>query len=85
MSQIENIHVIWLPGQACTGCTVSLLNASHPSLLDLLTGFIPQAAGVTLDYHATIMLPWRARPKDEEEFWLRWLAWIDEVDCGILK
>ncbi len=58
MSGIENIHVIWLPGQACTGCTVSLLNASHPSVLDLLTGFIPQAAGVTLDYHATIMLPW---------------------------
>ena len=58
MSEIERIHVVWLPGQACTGCTVSLLNASHPSVLDLLTGFIPQAAGVTLDYHATIMLPW---------------------------
>ncbi len=58
MSEIEKIHVIWLPGQACTGCTVSLLNATHPSLVDLLTGFIPQAAGVTLDYHATIMLPW---------------------------
>jgi hydrogenase small subunit len=58
MSEIDKIHVIWLPGQACTGCTVSLLNASHPSVLDLLTGFIPQAEGVTLDYHATIMLPW---------------------------
>ena len=58
MSEIKNIHVIWLPGQACTGCTVSLLNASHPNLLDLLTGFIPQATGVTLDYHATVMLPW---------------------------
>jgi hydrogenase small subunit len=58
MSEIDKIHVIWLPGQACTGCTVSLLNASHPNLLDLLTGFIPQAAGVTLDYHATVMLPW---------------------------
>jgi hydrogenase small subunit len=58
MSEPENIHVIWLPGQACTGCTVSLLNASHPNVLDLLTGFIPQAAGVTLDYHATIMAPW---------------------------
>lgn len=55
---IENLHVIWLPGQACTGCTVSFLNASHPSVLDLLTGFIPPAAGVTLDYHATIMVPW---------------------------
>jgi len=58
MSEPEHIHVIWLPGQACTGCTVSLLNASHPNLLDLLTGFIPQATGVTLDYHATIMAPW---------------------------
>jgi Ni,Fe-hydrogenase I small subunit len=45
MSEPKNIHVIWLPGQACT-------------VLDLLTGFIPQAAGVTLDYHATIMAPW---------------------------
>jgi hydrogenase small subunit len=58
MTEIDKIHVIWLTGQACTGCTVSLLNASHPNLLDLLTGFIPQAAGVTLDYHATVMLPW---------------------------
>jgi hydrogenase small subunit len=58
MSNFHKIHIIWLPGQACTGCTVSLLNASHPNVLDLLTGFIPQSAGVTLDYHATIMLPW---------------------------
>lgn len=58
MTEPDNIHVIWLPGQACTGCTVSLLNASHPNVLDLLTGFIPQAAGVTLDYHPTIMAPW---------------------------
>jgi len=54
----EKIHVIWLSGQACTGCTVSFLNATHPSLVDILTGFIPQAAGITLDYHQTIMLPW---------------------------
>jgi len=57
MSEIDNIHVVWLSGQACTGCTVSLLNATHPSLLDLLTGFLPPAKGITLDYHATIMLP----------------------------
>lgn len=54
----EKIHVIWLSGQACTGCTVSFLNATHPSVVDILTGFIPQAAGITLDYHQTIMLPW---------------------------
>ena len=58
MTEIQNIHVLWLSGQACTGCTVSFCNSSHPSLLDLLTGFIPQATGVSLDYHATIMTPW---------------------------
>jgi len=58
MSEVAHIHVIWLQGQGCTGCTVSLTNATHPSLVDLLTGFIPQAAGITLDFHQTIMLPW---------------------------
>ncbi len=58
MPSVDKIHLIWLQGQACTGCTVSFLNATHPSVLDLLTGFIPQATGITLDYHATIMAPW---------------------------
>ncbi|MFQ6126626.1 MAG: hydrogenase small subunit [Candidatus Heimdallarchaeota archaeon] len=55
---MSNIHVVWLQGQACTGCTVSFTNATHPSFTDLLTGFIPPAAGVTLDFHQTIMTPW---------------------------
>ena len=58
MSEIDKIHLIWLQGQACMGCTVSFLIATHPSVLDLLTGFIPQTTGITLDYHATIMAPW---------------------------
>ncbi len=56
--EIDRIHVIWLNGQACTGCSISFLNATHPSVVDLLTGFLPQAAGISLDYHETIMLPW---------------------------
>ncbi len=58
MVEITNIHVVWLQGQACTGCTVSFTNATHPSLADLLSGFIPQATGVTLDFHQTIMTSW---------------------------
>jgi hydrogenase small subunit len=54
----DQIHIVWLPGQACTGCTVSFLNATHPSVIDLLTGFLPQAADITLNYHSTIMLQW---------------------------
>lgn len=55
---IEKIHVVWLQGQGCTGDTVSLLNASHPNLLDILTGFIPAATGITLDFHPTVALWW---------------------------
>jgi len=54
----DKIHVIWLQGQGCSGCTVSLTSAEYPSLTDLLTGFIPQASGVTLDYHPTLQVAW---------------------------
>jgi hydrogenase small subunit len=58
LSAIDKIHVVWIHGQSCSGDTVSFLNSTHPSVLDLLTGFIPQAAGVILDFQPTIMLPW---------------------------
>jgi len=53
----EEINVIWLQGQGCTGCTVSLTGSTHPSLADLLTGYLPQAANINLAFHQTIMLP----------------------------
>ncbi len=40
--------VIWLSGQACTGCTESLLRAHHPTLDTLILDQI------SLDYHETL-------------------------------
>jgi hydrogenase small subunit len=40
--------VIWLHFQECTGCTESLLRASHPALADLILNL------VSLDYHETL-------------------------------
>jgi hydrogenase small subunit len=40
--------VIWLSGQACTGCTETLLRAHHPTLDTLILGVI------SLDYHETL-------------------------------
>ena len=40
--------VIWLSGQECTGCTESLLRASHPTLERLILDLI------SLDYHETL-------------------------------
>lgn len=42
-------RVIWLHFQECTGCTESLLRASHPDLARLILDLI------SLDYHETVM------------------------------
>ena len=41
--------VIWLSGAACTGCSVSLLNAVNPTIDEVLTNT------VDLRYHSTVM------------------------------
>ncbi len=43
--------VIWLHFQECTGCTESLLRASHPDIARLILDII------SLDYHETVMVP----------------------------
>ena len=43
--------VIWLSFQECTGCTESLLRASHPRLDELILDLI------SLDYHEALMAP----------------------------
>ncbi|WP_462324217.1 NiFeSe hydrogenase small subunit [Desulfoplanes sp.] len=41
--------VIWIQGQGCTGCSVSLLNSVHPKIKDVLLKVI------SLEYHPTLM------------------------------
>ncbi len=43
--------VIWLSAQECTGCTESLLRATHPSLEHLILDL------VSLDYHEALSIP----------------------------
>ena len=45
----ERPRVVWLHFQECTGCTESLLRASHPDLAHLILDVI------SLDYHETVM------------------------------
>jgi len=44
-----NQPVIWLHGQGCTGCAVSLLNAQRPDIAETLLDII------SLDYHEAVM------------------------------
>lgn len=45
----ERPPVLWLQGQACTGCSVTLLNYAHPSIADVLLKVI------SLEFHPTVM------------------------------
>ena len=35
------VHVFWLAGMSCDGCSVSALGASNPSMEDMVMGRIP--------------------------------------------
>jgi hydrogenase small subunit len=45
----ERTNVIWLQGQACSGCSVSLLNGMDPDIASLITQHI------SLNFHQTLM------------------------------
>ena len=45
-----DIDVVWLQGQACTGCTVSVLQGQYPALEEVLSEF-----RLEVTFHPTIM------------------------------
>lgn len=55
---MQPINLVWLQGQGCTGDTVALISASEPSLVDVLTGILPEVSEIKLAYHPTVMAPW---------------------------
>lgn len=45
----ERTHVIWIQGQSCSGCSVSILNSVAPDIATVITRHI------SLDFHQTLM------------------------------
>jgi hydrogenase small subunit len=45
----KRLPVVWISGQECTGCTETLLRATHPTLEHLILDLI------SLDYHETLL------------------------------
>ncbi|HEC56901.1 MAG TPA: hydrogenase expression protein HypE [Candidatus Syntrophoarchaeum butanivorans] len=54
----EELNLIWVEGQDCAGCTISLKQASNPTLIEVITGAIPGLDGLKLVYHPTLMFEW---------------------------
>jgi hydrogenase small subunit len=47
---IDTVHVFWVAGMSCDGCSVSVTGATNPSVEDLLTGAIPGLPKVVLHH-----------------------------------
>jgi len=47
---LDEVHVFWLAGMSCDGCSISVTGATAPSVEDLLTGRIPGLPRVVLHH-----------------------------------
>jgi hydrogenase small subunit len=52
---VFEIPAVYIAGAACSGCSVSLLNALNPSVQNLLIDPIVPGKHVSLKFHATVM------------------------------
>jgi hydrogenase small subunit len=54
-SKVVEYPAIWIAGAACSGCSVSLLNAINPSIQNVLVDPVLPGKHVSLKFHATVM------------------------------
>lgn len=48
---LDSVHVFWLAGMSCDGCTVSTSGATNPSIEDLQAGTIPNLPKMVLHHY----------------------------------
>jgi hydrogenase small subunit len=52
LGPFEQVHVFWLAGMSCDGCTIAVLGATQPSVESLLTGSLPGVPQLLLHHTA---------------------------------
>lgn len=55
LGPVDKVHVFWLAGLSCDGCSIAVLGATEPSLESLLTGSLPGIPMVSL-HHTALQL-----------------------------
>jgi hydrogenase small subunit len=55
MGPFESVHVFWLAGMSCDGCSIAVVGATAPSVESLLTGSLPGVPIVYL-HHTALQL-----------------------------
>ena len=54
-SDIKEYPAVWLQAAGCTGCSVSVLNATNPSIKNLLVDEVIPGHHINLRFHPTVM------------------------------
>src|SRR5690242_17420038 len=52
LGPLDTLHLVWLGGLGCNGCSLAAIGATNPSLEDLQRGTVPGMPRVIL-HHAT--------------------------------
>src|SRR6267378_6228872 len=47
---IKTVHVFWLAGMSCDGCSIAVLGATNPSVESMLAGSVPALPKVLLHH-----------------------------------
>lgn len=50
LGPLKNIHVFWMAGMSCDGCTISVAGATNPGIEGLLLGTVPAMPKVLLHH-----------------------------------
>lgn len=70
----ESVHVFWLAGMSCDGCSIAVLGATAPSVESLLTGSLPGVPILFL-HHTAVQL--EAGDAYMEPMWRAWRGELD--------
>jgi len=54
-AKVVEYPALWIAGSACSGCSISLLNAINPSIQNVLIDPVLPGKHVSLRFHATVM------------------------------
>jgi len=62
--EFDELHVFWVTGASCDGCTIAAAGATDPGLEDLLNGAVPQLPQIKL-HHPVLSAEWGQDYVDE--------------------
>src|SRR5688500_17797717 len=50
LGPLKTVHVFWIAGMSCDGCTISVAGATNPGVEGLLNGIVPTMPKVLLHH-----------------------------------